>query len=226
VVHVLFGHVGVVPDHFLLESAGGGIVLDFGDVSPHDAFESVKDRTRTEPLQGVRPIGPIAQTHRIVVPVRVPKPQHQTPGRLKPQGINELFTQQAHCGCAQDDNALLVEPDDALIRAEIEHLAEIQPLQIDRVRMRQPFHIDLWGHSIDSATSIQGESLWQCRTGPYEQWLTLERMPAREHSRMRESRRICQPPRIKGVGAASPRSFLQPSQEGYPGPSLRLREAM
>ena len=159
VVYVLFGHVGVVPDHVLLESAGGGIVLDFRDVSPHDAFESVKDRTRTEPFQGVRPVGPIAQTHRIVVPVRIPKPQHQTPGRLEPQGIDELLAQQAHGGRAEDDNPLLVEPDDALIRAEIEHLAEIQPLQIDRVGLREPFHIDLWRPFYDSATSIQGPSL-------------------------------------------------------------------
>ena len=121
-MHVLFGYVGVVPDDVLLESAGGGIVLDLDDLSPHDAFESVQDGARTEPFQRVRPLGSIAQTHRIVIPVRVPKPQHEASSGLQPQGIDQLLAQQTHGGRAEDDDPLLVQPDDALIRAKVENL--------------------------------------------------------------------------------------------------------
>jgi hypothetical protein len=55
-----------------------------------------------------------------------------------------------HCGSAQNDDALLMEPDDPLIRAEIEQRGEVQVLQIHRLGVRQSFHISLWVHSIDS----------------------------------------------------------------------------
>ena len=159
-VYVLFGHVGVVPDHFLLESAGRGVVLDLGDLGPHDAFKPVKDGTRPEPFQGVRPVGPVAQTHRIVVPVRIPKPQHQAPRGLESQRVDELLAQQAHGGRAQDDDPLLMQPDDALIWAEIENLGG-DPAAPNRSASEcgSLFTSDLWRPFYDSATSIQGPSL-------------------------------------------------------------------
>ena len=38
-MHVLFGHVRVVPDDFLLEAPGGGVVLDPANLRANDAFE-------------------------------------------------------------------------------------------------------------------------------------------------------------------------------------------
>ena len=43
-----------------------------------------------------------------------------------PERVDELLSQQAHRGRAQDDDALLVQPDDALIGPEIEELGELQ----------------------------------------------------------------------------------------------------
>ena len=42
--------------------------------------------------------------------------------------VDELLAQQAHRRRAQDDDALLVQPDDALIRPEIEQLGEVEAL--------------------------------------------------------------------------------------------------
>ena len=70
--------------------------------------------------------------------------------RLEPQRVDELLAQQAHGRRAQDDDALLVQPDDALIGTEIEHLGEVEVLQIHRLGMRRSFHISLWVHSSDT----------------------------------------------------------------------------
>jgi hypothetical protein len=82
-----------------------------------------------------------------VVPVRVPKPQHQASRRVEPQGVNELLTQQTP-GCrAQDDDALFMQPDNALIWTEIENLGEVEMLQIHAFGKRRPFHVCVWAHS-------------------------------------------------------------------------------
>ena len=109
----------------------------------------MKDRAGPEPFERARPLRSVAQTDGIVVPVRVAKPQHQASCCLEPQRVDELLAQQAHGGRAQDDDALLVQPDDALIGAEIENLGEVEVLQIHRLGRRQSFHITLWAHSSD-----------------------------------------------------------------------------
>src|SRR2546426_1135462 len=76
------------------------------------------------------------------VPARVTKPQHQASRRVEPQGTDELLTQQTPGGRAQDDDPLLVQPDDALIRPEIENLGKVEALQIRRLGMRR-FHVSL-----------------------------------------------------------------------------------
>jgi hypothetical protein len=143
VVHVLFGHVGVVPDYVLLESAGRSIVFDLDDVGSDDTLEPMKDDSSTNPFKRTRPFGPVAQTDGIVVPVRVSESKHQTSGRLETKGINELPAQQTHGGRTQNDDALFVQPDDALIRPEIENLSQVEVLEIDRLGMRCFSHINL-----------------------------------------------------------------------------------
>ena len=108
-------------------------MFDPGDLGPDNPFKPVKYGTRPEAFQRVCPFGSVAQAHRIVVPVRVPEPQHQASRRLQSQRLNELLAQETHGGRAQDDDALLMEPDDPLIRTEIENLGEVEVLQIHRL---------------------------------------------------------------------------------------------
>ena len=136
VVHVLFGGVGIVPDHFFLESTGRGIVVDPGNLGPDNPFKPVKYGTGPEAFQRVCPFGSIAQAHRIVVPVRVPEPQHQASRRLQSQCVNELLAQETHRGRAQNDDALLMEADDPLVWTEIENLRKVEVLQIHRLTVR------------------------------------------------------------------------------------------
>jgi hypothetical protein len=139
-----------VPEHFLFKSTEGGIVFDPGDFGSDNPFKSVKDDTRPEAFQRVRPFGPIAQTHGIVVPVCVSEPQQHASRRLQSQRLNELFAQETYRGGAQNDDALLMKSDDSLIWAEIEQLGEVQVLQIHRLGVRQWCHISLRVHSIDT----------------------------------------------------------------------------
>src|SRR5207244_2377513 len=87
VMYVLFSHVRVVPHHFFLESARRGVVLDLDDLGSHDAFEPVHDDAGPKAFERTRPLRPVAHTHRIVVPVRIPKSQEQSSRRLEPQGV-------------------------------------------------------------------------------------------------------------------------------------------
>ena len=150
VVYVLFGRVGIVPEHFLLESAGCGIVFDLGDFGSDDSFKPVKHGTCPEAFQRVCPFRAFAQAHGIVVPVCVSKPQHQASRRLESQRVDEFLAQETHRSGAQNDDALLMEADDPLIRAEIEQRGEVEVLEIQRSRVRQSFHINLRVHSIDT----------------------------------------------------------------------------
>jgi hypothetical protein len=61
-----------------------------------------------------------------VVAVGESEPKEDAARRLEPQGVDELLAHQAHRGGAQDDDPLLVRPDDALIGAEVEQLGEMQ----------------------------------------------------------------------------------------------------
>ena len=58
--------------------------------------------------------------------------------------------EETHGGSAQNDDALLMEPDDPLIGAEIEQRGEVEVLQIHRLGVWRSFHISLWVHSIDT----------------------------------------------------------------------------
>ena len=86
----------------------------------------------TQPFERIRPLRPVAQAHGVVVPVGVAKPQEQAPRRFEPERVDELLAQQAHGRRAQDDDALLVQPDDALVRPKIEELRQMVGFQMGR----------------------------------------------------------------------------------------------
>ena len=119
-------------------------MLNADDLGSDDAFEPVKYHAGAKPFQRVRPCGSVAQADGIVVPVGVAEPHHQTPRRLGPERLHELVAQQAHGSRAQDDHALLVKADDALVWAEIQHLGEVDVLDLRRLGVRRLFHLGPW----------------------------------------------------------------------------------
>ncbi len=125
-MYVLLGHVRVVPDDFLLEPSRRGVVLDLGDLRANDAFESVKHRAGPNSLDRIGPVRSLAEVDRVVVSVRVPESNRHAPGRFEAKGIDQLFPQQSHGRRTQDDDTLLVQPDDPFIRAEVQQFREMQ----------------------------------------------------------------------------------------------------
>src|SRR5687768_1449944 len=71
---VLFGHVRVVPHHFLLEASRRSVMLDRADVCANNAFEGLKHGSRPNAFYGIGPVGALAEVHRVVVPVGEPEP--------------------------------------------------------------------------------------------------------------------------------------------------------
>jgi hypothetical protein len=61
-----------------------------------------------------------------VVTIREPKPHEQTACRLRTERVDQLLSQETHRRRAEDDDALLVEPDDALVGPEVQELGELQ----------------------------------------------------------------------------------------------------
>ena len=124
---VLLGFIGIVPFDLGLEVAGLGIEVHRCEVSAHDSFERVNLRAGTQTIQRIGPCRPIAQTDCVVVPIREAESHQEAAGRLSSQRINQLLSQQAHGGRTKDDDALLMQPNDAFIRPKIEELGELQP---------------------------------------------------------------------------------------------------
>jgi hypothetical protein len=126
VVDVLLGHVRVVPDDFLLEPSSRRVVLDPGDLRANDAFESVKHRAGSNSLDRIGPARSLAEVDRVMVSVCVPESNRHASGRFESKRIDQLFPQQSH-GCrTQDDDPLLVQPDDPFIGTEIQQFREMQ----------------------------------------------------------------------------------------------------
>jgi hypothetical protein len=111
------------------------------DVRSNDAFEPVKGSAGLQPFKRTRPIGAAAQTHGIVVSVGVAKPQHQASRGVDPQRIDEFFAHQPHGDGTQDDDALLVQSDDAKVRPKIEHLRQMEMLRGAGLGMGRFFHV-------------------------------------------------------------------------------------
>jgi len=123
-------------------------VFDLGDFRSDDSFKPVKYGTCPEAFQWGRPGRTFAEAHGIVVAVCVPEPQHQSSRRLQSQRINELLFEEPHGGGAQNDDALLMEPDNPLIGTEVEQRGEVEVLKIRRLGVCRSFHISLWVHSM------------------------------------------------------------------------------
>ncbi len=105
---------------------GQGVVLDPGDLRANDAFESVKHRAGSNALDRIGPVRSLAEVDRVVVSVGVPESNRHASGRFESKGIDQLFPQQSH-GCrTQDDDTLLVQPDDPFIRAEVQQFREMR----------------------------------------------------------------------------------------------------
>src|SRR3954464_5306576 len=92
-----------------------------------------------------------------MVPVCVPEAQEQSPRRLDAQCVDEFLAQEAHGRRAEEDDPLLVEPDEALIGSEINELREVVGLDLNRVarRRRVSLHAGLQSILVRLATSIQ-----------------------------------------------------------------------
>jgi hypothetical protein len=93
----------------------------------------VKHRTGPNSLYWVSPFRSLAQVHRVVIPVSEPEPNRNASGGFDSQGIDELFPHKPHGRRAENDDTLLVQPDDPLIWAEIEQFCEVQVLAISYV---------------------------------------------------------------------------------------------
>ncbi|HEY7191405.1 MAG TPA: hypothetical protein VH436_32865 [Vicinamibacterales bacterium] len=123
---MLLGFIRIVPLDFGLETAGLRIEVHRGELGAHNSFERVHDRPGPQPVQRIGPSSAIAKAHRVVIAIRETKPHEQAPRRFGPERIHQFLSQQAH-GCrAKDDDSLLMEPDDALIRPKVEELGEVQ----------------------------------------------------------------------------------------------------
>ena len=127
---VLFSDVRIVPKHFLLESPRRSVMLDLADVCANDALEGMKHRTRPNSFYWISPLRSLAEVHRVVIPVSEPEPNRHASGGFDSQGIDELFTHKPHGRRAENDDTLLVQPNDSLMWAEIEQLCKVQLLAI------------------------------------------------------------------------------------------------
>ena len=101
-------------------------MLDPGDLRANDAFECVKHRAGSNALDRIGPVRSLAEVHRVVVSVGVPESNRHASGRFESKGIDQLFPQQSHGRRTQDDDTLLVQPDDALIGAKIQQFREMR----------------------------------------------------------------------------------------------------
>ena len=87
------------------------------------------------PSTGLDHAAPIAQADRIVVPVRETESHEEAASGLRPQRIDQLLSQQAHGGRAEDHHSLLLEPNDALIGPKIEELRQLQTANVHLLTM-------------------------------------------------------------------------------------------
>ena len=86
----------------------------------------MKHRAGPNALDRVGPVRSLAEVHRIVVSVGEPESNRHASGRLESKGIDQLFAQESHRRRTQDDDTLIVQPDNPLIRAKIQQLCEMQ----------------------------------------------------------------------------------------------------
>jgi hypothetical protein len=125
-VDVLLGFIRIVPLDDGLESPCLRIEFHRCEIRSHDAFERVDNCARPQTVDWIGPRSAIAEADRVVVSVGETEPHQEPAGRLGTERVDQLLSQQAHRGGAEDDHPLLVKPDHAFIRPKVEQLGELQ----------------------------------------------------------------------------------------------------
>ena len=96
------------------------------NVYSNDSFQRLEHCTCPEAVHRVGPLRSFPQVHRIVVSVGEPEPNRYPSGCLEAQRVDQLFAKQSHRRRADNDDTLIVQPDNSLIRPKIEEFCEVQ----------------------------------------------------------------------------------------------------
>ena len=131
-MHVLLGDVRVMPHHVFLEPPCRGVIVSLAHVDPYDAFERLQHRAGTNTLQRIGPLRSLSQIHGVVIAVGESESQRQSFGRFHSQRIDQLLAKESHRCRAENHDALVVQPDHALIRPKIEQFSQMQVLLFRR----------------------------------------------------------------------------------------------
>ena len=102
------------------------------NIHSNDALQCLEHRTRLKPIHGIGPSRPFAEVHRIVVSIGEPESNRHPSGGLEAQRVYQLFAKKSHRRRTQDDDPLIVQPDNPLIRTEIEQFCEVQVFVMGR----------------------------------------------------------------------------------------------
>ena len=86
----------------------------------------MEHRAGAEAVHRAAPVRACPQIDGVVISVCEPEPKQDAARGLQPERVDELLSHEAHRGRAEDDDALLVQPNDALIRPKIEQFGEVQ----------------------------------------------------------------------------------------------------
>ena len=129
---MLLSFIRIVPFDLRLEAAGLRIEFHRREIGPHNAFECVNNRAGSQSVEWIGPVGTIAKADGVVVAVGKAKPHEKAARGFGPERVDQLFSQQAHRGRAEDDHPLLVEPNDTFIRPKVEQFDELQATVIHR----------------------------------------------------------------------------------------------
>ena len=99
----------------------------------NDAFQCLKHRSGANPIERIGPLRAFSQVHGIVVSIGEAESDRNPSGCVETQRVDQLLAEQPHGGCTEDDNPLLVQSDDPLVRTKIEQFREVQVPSFRRV---------------------------------------------------------------------------------------------
>ena len=166
-VHVLFGFIGVVPLGLGVEMPARRVEVDGRHLGSHDALERVHGGAGPQSVHRIRPGGSIAQTDRVVIAIGETEAHEKAARRLRPQRVDQLLPKQSHSRRAEDDDPLLVEPDDAFVRTEFEQFGQLQRSVAHRPTILPPSGCVQSGSAswIISGGPSRGRRIAACRIG-------------------------------------------------------------
>jgi hypothetical protein len=93
----------------------------------------MQHRPGTKTVYRTRPPGSCPEIDGVVVSIREPESKQDAASCLQPECVDELLPHEAHRRRAEDDHALLVQPNDTLIRTEVEQFGEMESVVIRRI---------------------------------------------------------------------------------------------